>query len=340
MKRVLAVIHDPGGASGLIPVLQSLAGEVALTIYAGKFVSARVTSAGLPFRELASDLSSEAAQALLQEVHPEVLITGTSWGSPAEQNLRNEAHLRGLPSVVFLDYWSNYAKRWEGATYPLAEMKDRIAVLDDGMHAEMLAEGFPAQSLVVTGHPRLEALSREISTSKKSKVGKVLFLSEPARSSYNGPIAGHPLLKLAEAFAALGREITLLVKLHPKEELGTELTDLLTRVNATGILASIVTDVMLPMGFLDFEYVFGYQSMGLFEAAAMGAKAFAFPSAPPGPGLAAGLHRFGIAQLSADPQVIGEAVLKADAERGVLRVGTLVQGATVAICQMVLKPAL
>lgn len=324
--KVLAAVHDPGGCSGLLPVLEALHAEGRLILYAGKFVQSRIGS--LPFHPLSSELTAEEARTIFREHAAPILLTGTSWGSRSEQMLRNEAFAAGARSVVFQDYWYDYKMRWEGSTYPVSALADTVAAVDEGMRAEMIATGYPANRVVVTGHPRLEALSLE-PHAKPEANGKILFLSEPPRSAYQGPAEAHPLLRVAEALRSMGRGYSISVKLHPKETLTPELSALVADLSKQGVPTAIVQDVVLPGGFPRFQYVLGYQTMGLFEATALGCRAFALPSIAMGPGLVAAMDYFGILRLGTDSASIRAALERA--EREVPSIGPRLKGAKAAI---------
>ena len=105
-----------------------------------------------------------------------MLFTGTSWAANAEQQLRNEAAALRVPSLVLLDYWSNYRSRWNGASYSIEALSDFVAVMDEETRTEMVEEGFPEEKVLVAGHPYVEELFANARiVGKDSKSARVLL---------------------------------------------------------------------------------------------------------------------------------------------------------------------
>jgi hypothetical protein len=225
--RILAACHDPGGTMAMRPVMRRLRNNpnIELQILAGAFARPILDEEKFRWRELPTTLAAEQAREWLKSEAPQVLFTGTSWAANAEQQLRNEAAALRMPSLVLLDYWSNYRSRWNGASYSIEELSDFVAVMDEETRTEMIEEGFPAEKLLVAGHPYVEELFANARiVGKDSKSAPVLlFISLPLPGERLRVAPQQQVATIAEILGGIaartGVNRRLLVKLHPKEDL-------------------------------------------------------------------------------------------------------------------------
>lgn len=225
--RILAACHDPGATMAMRPVLRRLRENpnVRLRILAGVFARPILDEEKFRWHQLPTTLAPEQARRWLKSEAPDVLFTGTSWAANAEQQLRNEAASLRVPSVVLLDYWSNYRSRWNGASYSVEGLSDFVAVMDEETRIEMIDEGFPAERIFVTGHPYVEELFANTRiVGKDSKSARVLlFISLPLAGERLRVTPQQQVAAIAEILAGIaartGVSRRLVVKLHPKEEL-------------------------------------------------------------------------------------------------------------------------
>lgn len=147
----MAVSGDPGGANALAPVIAFLRQSGRAQIEARAYRQARDVwnKRGLDFVDL-----DETAEAVLPE-STQLLLTSTSVNEVNfEKRYIAAARRQGIPSVAVLDFWSNYAARF--GSEPI--LPDKIAVMDVQAREEMIAEGFDAERLVVTGQPAFDEL--------------------------------------------------------------------------------------------------------------------------------------------------------------------------------------
>ena len=249
LAPVLALASDPGAASALAPVLARLRFQ-GWPVRALAYRQAGPTwaSRGLAYEEVAEDLDSAAAANLLGQGRTRLLLAGTAFnGVRLEQRFVAAARQTGVPSLVLLDFWSNYRARFADESGQLAPLPDRIAVMDDWAREEMMAEGFEPGRLVVTGQPAFDELvvvrgrAQPVGRTAfrqglgiSDKEGLVLFASQPLAELYGEDKTDllHPgytqRTVLNSTLAALERiagrrheGITLLVRPHPREQAET-----------------------------------------------------------------------------------------------------------------------
>lgn len=238
---VLAVCGDAGGAAAVAPVAVLLQAErrLAVRVLAYRWALAAFAGRGLAAEELTGAPLVVDAEARLRADMPALVLTGTSVGRVEPEKAFIAAARRvGVPSLAVLDAWSNYRARFGDATGALAYLPDRIALMDDRARAEMLADGFPAGSLVITGGPQFDSLTEARTTfgpeqraALRSQVGAapeermVLFVSQPLSATYGEGLGYTERSVLALVLDALDTlaerhhcELTLAVHPHPRED--------------------------------------------------------------------------------------------------------------------------
>lgn len=240
MNEVLAICGDAGGAAAVAPVIARLRqeGRVGVRALAYRFAKKVFAREGIAFASAPETLTAEDTVTLLRAVRPACLLTGTTVGDvELEKRFIAAARTEGVPSVAVVDYWSNYALRFE--TLP-----DQIAVIDNAMCAEMIAEGFAAARLVVTGAPHWDGLgrAREAFTPHRRAALRVragirdaeylvLFASQPLADMYGAGTAASGglgytectvLSQLIDVLEDLSARpdtgIVLVVRPHPREQ--------------------------------------------------------------------------------------------------------------------------
>jgi hypothetical protein len=121
----------------------------------------------------------QQAKKILNKNNPDIIVTATSGGS-GEQELRNAAFAMNIQSIVILDFWKDYSRRWLYATYHINEMKEKVCVMDEMTRKEMIEENFPKGKLFVTGHPYLDHIFNYENQKPEAEQGNnYLFLSQP-----------------------------------------------------------------------------------------------------------------------------------------------------------------
>lgn len=290
----LAVVSgDPGGASALAPVLIALRAQPHFKVHALAYRQARDLWAqrGLPFKELEEGLTRAQAQAILQHTRADVLLTSTSFnGVDLEKHFIAASRELGVPSLALLDFWANYAVRFADAGGHFAYLPDRIAIMDEQAKAEMLAIGFPAETLIITGQPAFDELPAYKQrrplwrAAVREQLGiapdepMVLFASQPLAGIYGRDASSPDFLGYTEqsvlddlvtALEHLARHrekpVCLVIRPHPREDVRDyeQWQDSSIRVLVTGAIGG------RGMA-LAADLVTGMTTMLLVEASLMG----------------------------------------------------------------------
>ncbi|MGY8825884.1 MAG: hypothetical protein ACKVJG_18445, partial [Candidatus Latescibacterota bacterium] len=203
-KKVLAFAREPGGADTIAPVIGQLiaGGKVDVVVLAKEYARARFAAAGLPYEETTWGDEPELGKqvgGIIAKLRPDVLLTSAS--SRPQDDLTEKYFWKygadySIPSLAVLDQWQNYMLRFRGPNEgeKMAYMPSCVAIMDEGVREEMVAEGFPETRLYVSGHPRFEVLQKyRASVSRAQARAKVAalgidtealllsFVSEPAR---------------------------------------------------------------------------------------------------------------------------------------------------------------
>lgn len=169
---VAVVAHDAGAANHILAWISTSPNCDVRAYLAGP--AKRLWLARFPDRPLELDLDQAIATA-------RSLLSGTGWASDLEHRARIKARDRGIISVAVLDHWVNYRSRFildGGEVLP-----DRIWVVD-GEARNLAVAAIPGVPVDLRANTYLE---EQVTAAGSVPVdGDLLFLSEPARSSWGG----------------------------------------------------------------------------------------------------------------------------------------------------------
>lgn len=159
--KILCIAGDPGGARSLSPVIAELRQRGTDLLLVGYRQGATILQEHQLPVSLCDEALAKHAVNQLREWHPDFLLTATSMnGQDFEKTFIRAARECGIPSLAVLDFWSNYRGRF--TTLPpdgcIDALPDQIAVMDGRAVEEMVALGFPANQLVITGQPAYDEL--------------------------------------------------------------------------------------------------------------------------------------------------------------------------------------
>ncbi len=285
--KVLWIFSDPGGALALAPVIKNFVSNVPakMKVLAGRASSNIASGYGIPHDILPEHLTAEDADSTVESFMPDVIVTSTGAGR-SEQLFRNSAFARSIRSVVILDFWKDYSRRWLYADHAICNIKDFVMVMDEEVKREMIEEGFPEDRIVVSGHPYLEELfSGHLQMNRNHQPDSYLFLSQPSKTIGLNNSISHPLETVVNSLASHKRlrniEVKLYVKLHPFEELSGDIRRILESEAAGEISAELVSGSENIYSILEkCGTVFGYNTIAMFEARAAGKRVISIDAVP------------------------------------------------------------
>lgn len=268
--RALLVARDPGAANALAPVART--GPVSLvscgdagTVFAWEG-AAHVTI---------EDTDQGRVDAIVREIRPEVLLTGTSLRVERDRSWWSAAERLGIPSMALLDHWTQYRERFS-VDRPFDRLPDRIAVMDERARREIVALGCPSERVVVTGHPGFDALlagglAGRAAARARWRRGDgdrvVAFALEPLAKDY-GERAAFDERGVARLIwqAAHGLGLSVVVRPHPRQD-PQEIEPLLRGATVPALVESELAPHAVMAG---ADAVIGMGSMFLLEAALSG----------------------------------------------------------------------
>lgn len=238
--KVMTVCGDAGGAAAVAPVAALLRSEQRVQVRSAVYRQAVDvwTRHQLDHEVWPENLTD--AQLKMMAGESDILLLGTS-----VNGLDYERRLGALfpdRSVAVLDFWSNYAARFQMPGGVLRQPA-LTCVMDEQARTDLVAEGFEAARLVVTGQPAFDELPRFRSDFTAEKVRAfraglglkdgdllVVFASQPLAELYerlelrarHPGYDQHSVLRLLVAeLEALAQEskrgLFLLVRPHPRE---------------------------------------------------------------------------------------------------------------------------
>jgi hypothetical protein len=297
-----------------LPVVRKLErqGNTVLTVVAGPSISLFSSELGRSAAIARPDsLGVDEAVRMLEEFRAEVLLSAAGAYNSIEHTFRLAARKAGISIVAVLDYWYEYAARFQRtADGTITTSRPDVVCALDKLSFEGLTEeaGFRPDQVVISGPPNLEAtvdslrnVTQEEASSWKKKYGvrpdelTVVFFSDPF---YVGPdgeyvvnegtafdkdgqslfgytpevILGTVLGRIQGTADMLERPTNVLVKPHPREE-RERLRPLVDGVHGPWLRSSMVANGSAHELIAVADIVMGMGSVALLEAALAGKTA-------------------------------------------------------------------
>jgi hypothetical protein len=302
-RKILIFSRDPGGTNAIMPLIDPLraAGnevdvygkDMALSIYGKLNMDCSDICDAIPLG------TQEETSEFVRRAGPDLIVTGTSSEDFTERHLWKAAETAGIPSFAVLDQWTNYRLRLmpeaddptNGFRTSKLFVPSFLFIMDEFAKEEMCALGIDPKKLVVSGQPffgyirntgdrftanEIETLRREITGTQGGLV--FVFASQPLTSIHqkNGMAEDHwgytektVLKNVAECLSKLADElavkVTLVLRLHPKDEANVYQDSLATYLNSIKVVTDRENDSSLLLKAADL--VIGMFSMLLLEAA-------------------------------------------------------------------------
>lgn len=341
-RKIVAVAHDIGGAQAVYPLIPKLRSRSNLhvDVIAGGF--AQRVFARLHPENTAADWSEGKVDEYLDKYQPQLVLSGTSWKSCLEQNFRNRARARDIPSVVVIDFWSDHPRRWHHSAYRFEESHDVVCVPDKPSAEAMVSYGYPGELVRVTGHPHLERCFQRVPQSQARSVGRkeieVLFLTIAlaALKLKEDTVAQTRIVcqALGQWSAAIKKPIRLTIRPHPHEAPEPDFLRQVSKFAPTGVavrMADRTKPILAQLRRSDL--VLGHITMGLFEARSLGKRAVALKVTEHPSELVAAMEDAGIPLLPFEADRIASH-LRSQRHIAPDRIGNLHHGAAAAIASL------
>jgi hypothetical protein len=343
-RKILVVSHDIGGAQAVYPVVPKLRSKsnLEVDVIAGGF--AQKVFARLRPENTSEEWSDTRIDEYLDRNRPDLLLSSTSWKSRLEQGFRNRAYARRIPTIVVIDFWSNYRMRWHDATYRFEDGPDHVCVMDAQTAEVVHQEGYPMGMIHVTGQPHLErcyqrTVAHQPRSESRSELA-VLFLtiSLAALGMKEDPVV--PIRVVCKALAQLQettkRPVSLLIRAHPHETPAPDFLPRIQQFTAPGVTVHLADRTRPILAQLkQCDVVLGYVTMGLFEARSLGKQAIAIKLADHPTELVAAMANAGIDLVPFDADSIAASFSRPGKEVGKHKINTHVgaSDAVVKLCQ-------
>ncbi|MDQ3194203.1 MAG: hypothetical protein M3P82_04295 [Bacteroidota bacterium] len=282
-KKVLLAFDDPGGGLAVITIIEKLMEEKDLNmrIYAGRLNGIILKEKRIDFLLIDSKISEETSEKMIDDFNPDILISGTSGGN-AEQELRNAAFKKNIKSLVILDFWKDYSRRWLYASYPLDKLHDKVCVMDEETKKEMIEEKFTSDRLLVTGNPYLDKIfnyneNNFFVNNEAAPENNYLFLSQPLNIIGIENYKIHPLEILLQSLKEISDRkkefVTFKIRLHPLETELNELSSLVSKYDSNNFIVEFSDESKSLKDLVNkSRTIIGFNTIAMFEAAAMGKR--------------------------------------------------------------------
>lgn len=287
IKTILFVAGDPGGASVLVPVINTIFEN--LTIRAHVFAYNQAVEIfheqDIAHKSLDSDCNDEMVEQLIKQLKPDLVFTATSCNEFNFEHLFvASAGNLGIPSAALLDYWSNYSSRFSDYSGRLKYLPDHVLAMDELAVEEAKNEGVPECKLHVVGHPGLEAkhlkyrnLVSQVIGKEQNAATKIGFISQPfselhdidainTKLGFDELSVLKLLIKTLESCVVdTQKDIRLSIKPHPRETV-----DKFEQINSAQIKIAIEENMVSDEFILASDIVIGMNSICLIEACLLG----------------------------------------------------------------------
>jgi len=250
VKKIMIYSRDPGAANCVIPVFQCLSkfSKYKIELIGKDFALKKYLDSGLEAKnlsEIITNINYLSVKEFLKNKQYDLIFSGVGSDDLTDRLLWRAAKELSIPTIVILDQWLNYSKRFYfGASNEKIDkskmvVPNIICVMDDLAKKEMIKEGFDSKILRVTGQPYFElVLKRQTLITKQDKQNilnhlgikngsyKIFFVSEPIvefnkDSNYLGYDQFSILETLLNSLSLILKndsklKVDLVIKFHPR----------------------------------------------------------------------------------------------------------------------------
>lgn len=282
MKRIALFAHDAGGAEILLELLKASlnVGEFRIFSLVDSPCYHLIKTKKLEhfWSEITSD--TQDIEAKLTQFQPSIILYGTGWQNHLEYHFLDYAKTHNLPSMAFLDHWTNYRERFG---YPEKNWENNlpsfIVAHDQTSYDKATAFGLP-NVIAIKNYALLSQLKEAQNVlSKIQEKNTLLFLSEPTAKvatrafgdAYGWGFTEKEVFEDILKHKALFECDTILVRLHPSDTPETYQT---IDPSATFSHATLLEDIAQA------KVIIGIDTVALYTAYLLGKYALSYIPSP------------------------------------------------------------
>lgn len=244
MSRFLFFARDPAGANVIIPVIELLknSSKNSISVYAKDYAINRLINEGIRcinIRECLGEITRYNIIHFLEQVKPDIIITGTSLDDYTERYIWQAANVLGIKSYAILDQWILPGIRFSEYGYKGIEeykknknhvyLPHKILIMDDIVERMLLDDGIDASMLSIVGQPHFDVIKEKYDRAVKISFPKdyynVLYASEPKTDDGEVEYLGYSERSIFEDYYNALRKIStnynvkinIIIRPHPRE---------------------------------------------------------------------------------------------------------------------------
>jgi len=278
VKRIALFAHDAGGAEILLELLKASLNVGEFRIFSLVDSPCYHLIKTKKLEHFWSEITSDAQdiEAKLTQFQPSIILYGTGWQNHLEYHFLDYAKTHNLPSMAFLDHWTNYRERFG---YPEKNWENNlpsfIVAHDQTSYDKATAFGLP-NVIAIKNYALLSQLKEAQNVlSKIQENNTLLFLSEPTAKvatrafgdAYGWGFTEKEVFEDILKHKALFECDTILIRLHPSDTPETYQT---IDPSATFSHATLLEDIA------EAKVIIGIDTVALYTAYLLGKKVISY----------------------------------------------------------------
>jgi len=282
VKRIALFAHDAGGAEILLELLKASlnVGEFRIFSLVDSPCYTLIKTKKLEHFWSEITFDKNDIEAKLSQFQPSIILYGTGWQNHLEYHFLDYAKTHNLPSMAFLDHWTNYRERFG---YPEKNWEDNlpsfIAAHDQTSYDKATAFGLP-NVIAIKNYALLSQLKEAQNVlSKIQEKNTLLFLSEPTakvatrafEDAYGWGFTEKEVFEDILKHKALFECDIILIRLHPSDTPETYQT---IDPSATFSHATLLEDIAQA------KVIIGIDTVALYTAYLLGKYALSYIPSP------------------------------------------------------------
>ena len=282
MKRIALFAHDAGGAEILLELLKASlnVGEFRIFSLVDSPCYTLIKTKKLEHFWSEITFDKNDIEAKLTQFQPSIILYGTGWQNHLEYHFLDYAKTHNLPSMAFLDHWTNYRERFG---YPEKNWENNlpsfIVAHDQTSFNNAKALGLP--NVIAIKNYALHTQLKEAQNvlSKIQENNTLLFLSEPTAKvatrafgdAYGWGFTEKEVFEDILKHKALFECDIILIRLHPSDTPETYQT---IDPSATFSHATLLEDIAQA------KVIIGIDTVALYTAYLLGKYALSYIPSP------------------------------------------------------------